>query len=411
MSTYIVQESEPWVALAEQRRARGVERSAQDEVRRPVRGLQIEKDTYAYFKVIDANGQELSFINSGAMTEDQDGVGKSMAYSNFLLQKVQISRAELKQFVKTFGLTYLFLFGENPIMLSVEGGLVHSADFRWDEEWWMNYERLLRATRLAEQGARAYLCYEGYLVEGYILDAVTSREANVKHLVPLAFEMVATNICYLAKVGSTDFPVRSTLFTAEQPSMFGGRDINSVLPIGRALQFGNANTANLLAGGTAAGGTLQFGSFRDMFTALSSNPSLLAGLTGDLAMSAMDAAMSRRIKMPPPYYGKIRENRDEYVAASGIQINQGSGLMDQDAVTRYQKQVETGEERQVAGDVARQVTSPATLSNGNPFETDSLNLSNTPGLGGSHGTGVLPDRDMDIPADGPHVSRSGNPFG
>ena len=424
MSVYVVSESEPWAALAERRRALGVEQSAQDQVRRPVRGLQIEKDTYAYFKVVDANGQEIPFIDSGAMSEDADGIGHSTAYSNLLLQKVQISRAELKQFVKTFGLTYLFLFGENPIMLSVEAGLVHSDDFRWDEEWWVNYENTLRATRLAEQGARAYLCYEGILIEGYILDAVTSRDAMVRHLVPLAFEMVATNIKFLAKVGSTKFPVRSTVFTAESPASFGGQDINKILPIGGYLQAGDLNSANLLssfnspasASATSFNTALNFGSFKSLFTAIASNPSLLVGIAGSpLATAALNHFQSHPRPLPLPRYGKINWNTDEYVAKAGITITQASpsGGAEHSQVTEFQEHIQPGQERQLAGDAARSVTTPSVLPNGNPTAPGSFgdpNLSTYDGLGGSHGTAVDPTRDLDPSAVAPITHRYDVPY-
>lgn len=405
MAVYIFQENEPFTEISRRMAERGVSIAAQAEVRRPVRGLQVSKDTYAYLKVVDSEGRELPFINSGSMgfLPDKEGIGYSNVYSNFLLQKVQIARSELKQFVKTFGLTYLFLFGENPIMVSVEGALVHSADFPWDEEWWANYENTLRATRLAELGARVYLTYEGYLIEGYILNATTSREAMVKHMMPLGFEMVATNIKFLSKVGKVDFPIYRSQVRVSGPGALG--QINQILPQDRILQFSQQNVVGLLSSGFASGSSslVEFGSFSNMMQYFAKAPWLLAGMSAPSfeLMNAAELGLQnmrlRGMKTPEPRRGAIRLNRDEYMTLPPMS---NSAIETQSRGVRYQSMLEPLSDRSSFGDIISQVTEDSAYPSGNATNAETIE-----GLTRGTGVGCLPDKDLDIPANGVHLIR------
>lgn len=446
MSVYIFQEEEPFAQIFENMRSRGRSVESTMDVRRPVRGLQVERDTYAYLKVVDLNNNPLPFLNAGALMEDDDGIGYSYAYSNFLLQKVQIARAELKQFVKTFGLTYLFLFGENPIMITVEGALVHSADFKWDEEWWANYESTLRATRLAEMGARVYLCYEGVLIEGYILNSTTARDANVRHLVPLGFEMVATGVKFLAKVGKTDFPYDKKYLKQASQVYHQGIDLHRLLPPNTRIQYDTrsqiaqllSQPANLPGTGiamasqigvgsgvvgygmgvgvaAASGRTPQpeaiaFGSFQALVRTIAEAPSLLAGLTSSsAALSAADQGLSAGTAGVPPnaVFGKINLNVDEYVA---LARPASAGFTTQGRPQTWNQEMTPDQDREVAGTASRLTTRP------NPFDTDGgtlmenvygsgaapgaePNLTTVDGLGGGSGIGAVEGEMVDDPED------------
>jgi hypothetical protein len=364
-------------------------------VRRPTRGLQASKDTYAHLRVVDADGQDISLIDSGS-TDVVDGIGHTTAYSNFMLQRVSIQRSELRQFVKTFGLTYLFLFGENPIMVQVTGALIHSVDFPWDEEWWVNYEQKLRATRLAEMGARAYLCYEGTLIEGYILEATTNRESAQPNMAPLNFNMVATSIRFLSTVGTALMPFdRYTVDFTNPATPTGG---SSRLPVGRQLVFDAQQTstqAAMAVGLPPAGQSMvQFGSFQDLFRAVASTPGLLAGVRPG---AVGDALLSTPTKggYPPSRRGNRNLNLDEYVQRTPPPLSRSNPF---DRVDRYQQQVEADEEEPVAGDLARSVI--------DTDDPDSINMANTEGLEGSHGVGMV---DGDLDTSDPATTASSRP--
>jgi hypothetical protein len=356
--------------------------------------------------VVDADGRELAFVDSGSRTSI-GRQGRSFAYSNFLLQKVGIQRSELRQFIKTFGLTYLFLFGENPIMLSVSGVLIHSPDFPWDEEWWTNYESMLRATKSAEFGARVYLCYDRTLVEGYILEAGTDRDAGSPTMAPLTFNMVATNVKFLSPVGRTDFPLdRYTVDLTQPQTPVGGAQ---TLPVGRQLSYttqsmsGQAGRAAMLPATDQA--MIQFGSFQDMFQYLTSSAGqgVLGGISGktDIGKQLMGTQGSQ-YRYPVSKRGAISTNLDEYVMRAPTQDSPEQDTA-QDRVDQYQRMAEADEEAEMAGDVARSV-----IDNGDP---DSINLSNTEGLSGSHGTAMVEgDLDTTAPANASASRLRSSPF-
>lgn len=368
MATYIFTETEPFSAIAESRSTYADQAAMVYDVRRPVRGLQVSKDTHAYLRVITESNRPLDLISSGAYREDERGVGKTSTYANFLLQRATIARAELKQFVKTFGLTYLFLFGENPIVINIDGALIHSVDFPWDEEWWVNYENTLRASRTAELGARVYLYYDRVMIEGYILNATTNREAEARHLVPLAFTLAATNIKFLPKVGATQFPVYATMFDFPKPGGDVGRGLNSALPFGTSLGFTNMSAFASLSTGTE--GIAMAGSFQQLVRTVVDNPWILAGVVKRSAYSlvgeGVGALSGRRLPRPrKPRYGKIRENRDEYVGEAPMRQEYAP----RGPVQEFHEYVDQEREGELSGDAMRsQLQEGPALSGTDPFE-------------------------------------------
>jgi hypothetical protein len=191
-------------------------------VRRPLRGLELKEDTYAYVKLVKANGESIELVDSSSET------GYSKEYSNFILQSVQESRMERQQIVETFGDTYLFLFGESPRMLQVSAILVNSFDFNWKAEFDYNYENYLRGTKSLEKGARTYLFYDENVVEGYIINAVTSYDSQMPQQVQLQFQFFVTNrrnISFIKTDGN--FPIRSSAVVPAGGSLTKEMDFNA----------------------------------------------------------------------------------------------------------------------------------------------------------------------------------------
>lgn len=161
--------------------------AGKSHARRPTRGLEIKDDTYAYIKIIRADGSEVQLVDSS------DASGRSTGVSNFIIQNVQDQRMERHQVVETFGDTYLYLFGESPRMLNVSAVLINSLDFNWKAEFEYNYNMYLRGTRAIEQGARCYLFYDDNVVEGYILNCAVIQDAMIPLSVQLQFQFFVTN--------------------------------------------------------------------------------------------------------------------------------------------------------------------------------------------------------------------------
>lgn len=199
MAVFISTTTDPFGELTEART-----RQPQRNIRRPLRGLQIKKDTYAVLRALTATGDEVPLFDSSS-PDVQDGIGRSSHYANFIIQKVEEQRVEKQQIVETFGEDYIFFFGERPRFLNVSGVLINSKDFNWKNEFWQNYETYFRGTRLVEQNARLYLYFDDVVVEGYIVSGTTVDDSMQPNLLSFMFTMFVCNYAILSNVGSVFF--------------------------------------------------------------------------------------------------------------------------------------------------------------------------------------------------------------
>jgi hypothetical protein len=135
------------------------------------------------------------------------GRAYSLRYANFLISGVQESRQEKYQLMETFGVPYIFFFGERPRVYQYSGVLLNSLDFQWRNEFWANYDEVLRGTRLVDRNARVVLTIDDVVVEGYILQASATEDSQTKELVQFNFQLFVTNYTSLANLGDPTFPV------------------------------------------------------------------------------------------------------------------------------------------------------------------------------------------------------------
>jgi len=175
-------------------------------IRRPLRGIQVKPNTYASLRVLTSSGKPILIRNSSASSEHAEGeIGYSEIYANFLMQSVREERAEKQQIIETFGDDYVYFFGERPRFLHVNGMLINTQDFNWKSEFWYNYENHLRGTKLVEQNARLYLYFDDIIVEGYMMNASSTQQADQPHLMPLQFSIFITNYAILSTPGKRFF--------------------------------------------------------------------------------------------------------------------------------------------------------------------------------------------------------------
>lgn len=175
-------------------------------VRRPTRGIEVKKDTYATIKVIDAVGRPIPLVDSSSAT-DVNGIGQSIEYSNFILQSVQEQRVEKQQIVETFGEDYIFFFGERPRIYTFNAVILNARNFNWKSEWWKNYNDTLRGTKLLERNARMYLYFDDVVIEGYMLQAQAVQTVEDPYKLPLTFQVFCTNYSIIGDVGSIFSPI------------------------------------------------------------------------------------------------------------------------------------------------------------------------------------------------------------
>lgn len=262
----------------------------QTGTRRPLRGLEIKEETYAYIKLIDAFGNAIPLMDAGAVNNS----GETEDYSNFILQSVQDARMERHNIVETFGETYLFLFGESPRFLNVSAVLLNSFDFNWKAEFMENYDKYLRGTRALEQGARTYLFYDSNVVEGYMLNAQVGESADNPLMCTLNFQLFITNYQNVSLIGGADpnYPIRSS-------AVFPGE----VDPANPESAFFNASftaTASAFAGVGAGAGA---------GAVASASASAYLGSVNPLLTEEQPIA-DRTL----PLRSTISDNRDEYLS-------------------------------------------------------------------------------------------------
>ena len=240
-------------------------------VRRPFRGIEVKRDTYATIKVYDALRRPIPFIDSSAppagVTDDgpgrtsasevanatttQSDTGQSFAYSNFILQSVQEQRVEKQQIVETFGEDYIFFFGERPRIYTFNAMLMNTRNFNWKSEWWTNYENTLRGTRLLEQNARMYIYYDDVVLEGYMLQAQAGADTSNPYMLPLSFQVFCTNHTFIGNVGSIFTPLADAA-ASRPPFVTGDAGISAT----EAIPDDPQTQANLAVAGATSQNSL-----------------------------------------------------------------------------------------------------------------------------------------------------------
>jgi hypothetical protein len=178
-------------------------------LRRPVRGIQIKDETHAVIRCITADGHPIPFLDGGSSSEEGD-IGESVNYANFLIEGIQERRAEKKQIIETFGEDYILFFGEEPRMLNVSGQLLNTADFDWKNEFWANYESLMRGTRLVDAGARLYFSFDDSVFEGYMTEASTTQTSQDPYKLPVQFQFFVTNHVTTSTIGKMTYQFDNT---------------------------------------------------------------------------------------------------------------------------------------------------------------------------------------------------------
>lgn len=285
----------------------GKSRAGRSRARRPVRGLEIKDDTYAMIKVIGANGVEIPLIDSGSRKDVGSG------YSNFILQEVTEQRMEKKQILETFGDAYVFFFGEAPKMLQCTALLVNSNDFNWEAEWWENYDKYFRGTKLVEMGARCYLFYDDTVVEGYMLMANAKKTSQQPLSVGLSFQFFVTAYSNISLTSNNAYPVRSSV----------------LLPDGVDLTAGNSReqlTTHLRnAALLSARGRLTESSY-DAFYSSTAFAADVDRYLFQLSPEEREALLNNYIYLRgKPLRGKITDNEDEYIGGRDVAYDNLSG--------------------------------------------------------------------------------------
>jgi len=180
------------------------------DVRRPVMGMQLKAERHAYLQVFDKNGVIVPLYNQAGgwnppKTKQDNFPGetilpKSDHYTDFMVTSVTEQRAEKVQIVETFGEDYFYSTGQRPQVISVVGHLCNSQDFPWRAQFWENYNRYFRGSKLLETQSRSYFGWDDILVEGYVISASASESADNQNIVHFNFNYLVTDYISLAEL-------------------------------------------------------------------------------------------------------------------------------------------------------------------------------------------------------------------
>ena len=165
-------------------------------VRRPLSGMAVKPNTHAFIQVVDSQGQPVRVFNQiGSLGNikspppDDASANQPLDeyWTDWLLQSVSEQRMEKTQIVETFGSPVFYVFGERPRILQFQGILVNTADFNWRAEFWENWDKYFRATKLIEQGNRMFIGFDDIIVSGYPMSANAIQNTMQPHQIGFSF--------------------------------------------------------------------------------------------------------------------------------------------------------------------------------------------------------------------------------
>lgn len=291
-------------------------------IRRPYRGIQVKEDTYSTISVRRPNGSPVFLTSSSDPTGNrkEGKIGKVQEYADYILQNVQEQRVEKQQIIETFGDPYVYFFGERPRILAVSGMLMNTEDFNWRAQFWENYDKHLRGTKLVQQNARVYLSYDTVIIEGYILEASAVDNSGTPYSIPFNFSMLQTNYYDWSNIGQTLFP------GAKQNKSF--EVLNQELEERRTKYVSSGEAVRLKNLQADPGGGV-FSAIRGGIRKFNQIVSLAGGVT-DRLHSMMTG---RNVRVPLGIAGYLASTGAAQIASGSIVPNSPSLIKQYDAAT------------------------------------------------------------------------------
>jgi hypothetical protein len=140
-------------------------------------------------KIFDDDGKKLRVpVAAGA---DFDAINmanpQNLVWTDFFLSKVGEAREEKIQLTETFGDPILYVFGEKPRFLSFKGFLMNTQDFNWRAQFWENWDKYFRASKLVEGNNQMTLFFDDIHVRGYPINAVCQQTSDSPNVMVFSF--------------------------------------------------------------------------------------------------------------------------------------------------------------------------------------------------------------------------------
>lgn len=169
-------------------------------VRRPLAGIRVKPNTSAYLQAVRSDGRVVKVFNELGSQDSRKGLDldnlsgpQDRYWTDWSLQSVSEAREEKVQISETFGDPVFYVFGERPRFLRFQGFLVNTSDFPWRAQFWENWEKYFRATKLVENDAQLFIGFDEILVSGYPINANATQVANDPNKIVFNFTFYVVN--------------------------------------------------------------------------------------------------------------------------------------------------------------------------------------------------------------------------
>jgi hypothetical protein len=377
--------------------------SAGLNIRRPTRGVQIKPNTYAIIRIMDKDGNFIPVIDAaGEIRQNNDGRGYNQFYTNFLVQTVGEQRSEKQQIQETFGDWFIYFYGSAPEILQVQGFLLNTDDFNWHNEFWENYERYFKGTKLVEKGARLYFIFDDMMVEGYMINANATLNQDNLSIIPFSFSIVVMSYSSITFTGDPRYPTELPRTDTETFSLLYSAVQKQVTPASMKFDLGIQGLIKSAIGGGAT-----------LAASLRAKLSFDPGTTNLYETFKLVRNNNNPRELPKPGYGEFKDNLDEFIVRSVHLVNNGE-------FRSMPGQVNNGEFRSMPEDewsnisnsIDDSVTSATnTDSAGNAVNTTSSEYSDLMGRSGQAATQTVSRAPGNMEGLPPAVRNRADPFG
>ena len=142
------------------------------------------------------NGEPVPVFQGSRLGYESNSVKKvtHTEFYDFILTNVSEGQVEKSQIATTFGDDWVFFFGKQPLVLQCQGILPNTASHPWLAEFIQNYENFFRGSKLLELDAKCHLRIENDVFEGYMMNFVYQKSADIDRRVPFSFAFYVSKI-------------------------------------------------------------------------------------------------------------------------------------------------------------------------------------------------------------------------
>lgn len=118
-------------------------------------------------------------------------------FNNFILTSIREQYSTIQKVHLNFsGSWNVFFFGDNPVVVNLEGGLLDSEKFPYYQEFMTAYTDYLSGTKVTENRMSMVISYDGKIIEGFLLSVSNSTTAAIEGYKGLSMQLLVKKITW-----------------------------------------------------------------------------------------------------------------------------------------------------------------------------------------------------------------------